>query len=138
VVVLIVGGLYVAAQRFGAGAETHQSLIPGEVKPWKVEVVNVAGEDGLALRMTSYLRTLGYDVVAYHSRPLKGVERTMLIDRRGTIAAAEDLARTLGFPADRVVTALDRTLYVDVTVAVGFDYRQFPSLKHLENAKDTP
>jgi len=130
-------GIYIGAQQFGSGSADRLDLIPGEEKPWMIEVVNVAGEDGLAQRTTAYLRSLGYDVVDYHSRPLAGHERTMLIDRRGNIAA-EDLARTLGLPPERVVTELDRTLYVDVTVVVAYDYRSFASLKHLKNIKDTP
>jgi hypothetical protein len=112
-------------------------VIPGEEKPWKLEVVNIAGEDGLARRMTSYLRSLGYDVVDYHSRQMAGHEQTMLIDRTGNVQAARDLSETLGFGPERIVTEMDRTLYVDVTFVIGYDYRNFASLKHLER-KDIP
>ncbi len=87
--------------------------------------------------MTRYLRSLGYDVVDYHSRQLAGTDRTMLIDRTGNLTAAQDLAETLGLGEDRIRTEPDRTLYVDVTVVLGYDYKTFPSLKHLQG-RDTP
>ena len=129
--------VYISAQRFAEGTTAPHTTVPGEEKPWKIEVVNIAGEDGLASRMTRYLRSLGYDVVEFHSRQLAGYERTMLIDRTGNPAAAQDIAATLGLDAGRIATELDRSLYVDVTVVLGFDYKTIQSLRHLER-KDTP
>jgi len=106
--------------------------VPGQEKPWKLEVVNIAGEDGLAGRMTTFLRQLGYDVVEYNSRQLAGYERTTIIDRTGNPAAAKDVAEALGLEEDRIRTELDRKLYVDVTVVLGYDYKTIRSLQHLE------
>ncbi len=134
---LLVVVIYFGAQQFAADSRPASDIIPGEGKPWKLEVVNLAGDDGLAGRMTRYLRRQGYDVVDFHSRQMAGHEKTVLIDRTGDPSAARDLAERLGIGEDRVVTEIDRTLFVDVTVVLGFDYRTIPSLKHLQT-KDMP
>jgi len=129
--------IYMSAQRFAESGGDASIVVPGEEKPWKLEVVNIAGEDGLAARTTQYLRSLGYDVVDYHSRQLAGYERTALIDRTGNPTAAQDLAETLDLDPERIVTELNRSLYIDVTVVIGYDYKTITSLKHLER-KEAP
>ncbi len=104
-------------------------LVPGEGKPWKLEVVNSTGQTGVAQRATDRLRAAGYDVVDFHSRPLAGFETCTVIDRVGDQTGALDVAEALGLATDRVVTKVDRSLYVDVTVVIGYDARMYPILR---------
>ncbi|MCU0452674.1 MAG: LytR C-terminal domain-containing protein [Bacteroidetes bacterium] len=124
--VLLVG-IYLAAQTYWTSSQSVVGMIPGETKPWKMEVVNTTSEAGLALRIADHLRRLGYDVVDVRTSRMPGPVRTSFIDRSGRPEALSDLQAVLELTPDRFRSELDRTLLLDVTMLVGNDIRTIPA-----------
>ena len=105
----------------GSAPEPSRALPKRSVE---IEVLNATSASRVAQRMTDFLRSEGFDVVQVGNT--KESARTMVLDRTGNRAAAEKVGKSLGLPPDGIVTKIDRTLYVDVSVVVGKD---FPTLK---------
>ncbi|HEX9729953.1 MAG TPA: LytR C-terminal domain-containing protein [Gemmatimonadales bacterium] len=98
-------------------------LVPGEVIPLAIEVLNASAIDGLARRATHYLRSQGLDVVSYGSAAGEPQDSTVLRVRRGDTTAAIPVRDALGF--GRIVLDPDARLLLDVTVVLGRDAAQF-------------
>lgn len=86
----------------------------------KVEVLNGAGERGLARQFADRLRLLGFDVVATGNADHFDHEITHVLDRSGRLGAALAVARELS--ADSLAIALDPELFLDASVVVGSDW----------------
>jgi hypothetical protein len=124
-VVLI--AVYLSAHAFWTSSQTVAETVPGETKPWKLEVVNGTSEAGLGQRVADHLRRLGYDVVDVRTQRFSGPMRTAFVDRSGSPGALSDLEALLELTPDRFRSELDRTLFLDVTVVVGSDLRTIPA-----------
>lgn len=88
-----------------------------------VEVLNASGRRGLARIGTRELRREGLDVVYYGTADTT-VDSTLILVRRGPLAAGHRVLRALG--AGRVREAPDPLPRVDVTVLLGPDWRPPP------------
>ncbi len=86
----------------------------------RVEVLNGAGRSGLARDATHRLRGNGFDVVFFGNADHFGYRRSVAIDRLGEIDRARGVAAALGI--DSVITAVDSTLMLEVTVVLGSDW----------------
>lgn len=106
--------------RVRAGAD-HDSTprIPGEVIPLEVEVLNATTIDGLARRVTRFLRRRGIDVVFYGSERPGAVSVTTLIVRRGDSTVAIPVRDALGI--GRIVVDPAEEALLDVSVLLGPD-----------------
>lgn len=93
--------------------------IPGELVTLEVEVLNATSIDGLARRVTRFLRQRGIDVVFYGSERPGAVSVTTIIVRRGDSTVAVPVRSALGM-GRIVVEATDGTL-LDVSVLLGPD-----------------
>ncbi len=125
--VAVIVALYLAAHAFWTSSAVVHSQIPGEKRPWKLEVVNTTGEPGLALKIADHLRLLGYDVVDVRTQRAADVLPTTFINRSGVAAVSTDLQTTLELTPERFKTELDRTLLLDMSVFVGNDIRSIPA-----------
>ena len=86
----------------------------------KVEVLNGAGERGLARQFADRLRLLGFDVVATGNADHFDHEVTHVLDRSGRLGAALEVARELS--TDSLAIALEPDLFLDASVVVGSDW----------------
>ncbi len=93
----------------------------------RVEVLNATRIRGLARKGTFLLRDRGFDVVSIGTSPLQS-DSTVVLDRTSHPEWARRVARALG--GARVDTRPDSTLYVDVTVLLGRDWRPPPEPLH--------
>lgn len=85
----------------------------------RVQVRNGSGIPGAAAEVTEFLREAGFDVVDFGNAEVSDEPRTVVIDRVGAPARAREVAAALrGVP---IRSAVDTTLYLDVTVLVGRD-----------------
>lgn len=91
----------------------------------QLDVRNGTGVPGLAQRVTSYLRSKGFDVVEIGNADSLTLEKTQVFDRSGNLEAARQVAKALGLDDSRVALRIDRTLYLDVSVYLGNDLRSF-------------
>lgn len=120
--VLAVSALAGLAWWLASGGDAPRAIayaIPGERVPYRIEVLNGAGIDGLARDVTRRLRRGGLDVVYFGSAPANGRDSTVLIVRRGDSAAGVVVRGVLGF--GRVLVEPDPRLLLDVTVLLGAD-----------------
>lgn len=90
----------------------------------KVEVLNGAGEAGLARTFADRLRDRGFDVVATTNADHFEHQVTHVLDRSGRLGIATQVATGLG--TDSVAVALDPDLFLDASVVVGHDWRDLP------------
>ena len=86
----------------------------------KVEVLNGAGERGLARQFADRLRLMGFDVVATGNADHFDHAVTHVLDRSGRLGAALAVARELS--ADSLAVAIDPGLFLDASVVVGSDW----------------
>ncbi|HEV8537900.1 MAG TPA: LytR C-terminal domain-containing protein [Bacteroidota bacterium] len=103
-----------------------------QAKPLKViqlDVLNGSRIRGAAARVTSHLRTGGFDVVEMKNYKMNNVHQTVVIDRVGNLASAHRVARALGVSEKNVVQQINPDYFVDVSVIIGED---FSSLKIAE------
>lgn len=91
----------------------------------QLDVRNGTGVPGLAQKVTSHLRSKGFDVVEIGNADSLGLEKTVVLDRSGNAEAARRVASALGLDDSRVLVRIDRTLYLDVSVHIGADLRSF-------------
>ena len=104
-------------------ATTGSATIPGRenlTNRIKVEVLNGAGERGLARQFADRLLLLGFDVVATGNADHFDHKVTHVLDRSGRLGAALAVARELS--ADSLAVAIDPELYLDASVVVGSDW----------------
>lgn len=101
--------------------ENGDSLSPPPVERARirVQVRNASGIPGAAAHITEFLRDAGFDVVDFGNAEEFDRSKTIVIDRLGSPGRAREVAAALqGVP---IQSAIDTTLYLDVTVMVGRD-----------------
>ncbi len=87
----------------------------------QVNVINACGVDGMAARITEFLRARRFDVPEYGNAP--SLEPTSkVIDRVGDLESAYKVAYALGIDRRNVETDIDSSLYLRATVVIGEDY----------------
>jgi hypothetical protein len=102
--------------------EARPAHLIGEII--QVEVRNACGVPGVAAQTRAYLRGYGFDVVEVGDHSERDLERSLVIDRGGDLAAAQKVARAMGIPEDRVIQEVRESYYLDASVIVGMDYQQ--------------
>jgi hypothetical protein len=85
----------------------------------RVEVLNAAGQSGLARSATDRLRAAGFDVV-YFGTANRNVDSSIVLDRSGRMSSARAVAERLGISRTRAQR--DSSLLLDVTVILGRDW----------------
>ncbi len=128
VVLVLVGSLVAGlGGAGGSGAGGGDPAATGAPAPERVrvEVLNAAGIPGLARAATDRLRDRGFDVVGYGNASGFGPDTSWVFDRTGRAEPAGRVAGALGI--ERVRTAVDTSLYVDVSVILGRDWAEAPA-----------
>jgi len=109
----------------GSGPASPDSIAANDYlnrgRPARVEVLNGAGRSGLARDVTGRLRDSGYDVV-YFGNARAQTDTSYVLDRAGRIETARAVGQAIGIT--RVHTAVDTTLYLEVTVVLGKDWTE--------------
>ena len=114
---LLVAGIGSAVWSFVGGTERS---IP--IPALQIEVLNGCGEHGLAQRAAERLQGLGHDVVRVGDAPMSGLERTVILDRRGRDRLSRELARQIG-PCPVLLERVGMA-EVDLTLILGADWSQ--------------
>lgn len=100
--------------------EHERTQLPAEII--QVEVMNGCGVSGLADRFTDYLRNENVDVVNTGNYISFDIDKTMIIDRIGNIANANQIAGILGVSSSNVFTQKNEDYFLDVSIIIGRDY----------------
>ena len=88
----------------------------------QVQVLNGAGEPGLASRFTTALRNSGFDVVETGNFETFNVQESFVIDRIGNLENARRVARALGIAENNIIREISLGFYLDATVVIGADH----------------
>lgn len=102
------------------GAESAADTAPAGERP-RVEVLNGAGEPGIAETTAERLRSRGFDVVFFGNAENFDFPSTRVIARSESVGAARRLADVLGVDSVRREPRPD--LYLDATVILGADWK---------------
>ena len=95
----------------------------------QVNVLNGCGTGGVGQRMTSYLRSAGYDVVEMGNYKTFDVKQSIVIDRSGNTEVAKRIAAVLGIDAKNVVQQLSSEYFVTASVVIGKDFKNLRAWK---------
>lgn len=87
----------------------------------QLDVLNGSRVKGAASRVTSCLRSGGFDVVEMKNYKTNNVHQTVVIDRVGNLASARKVALVLGVPDKNIIQQINPDYFVDVSVIVGED-----------------
>lgn len=88
----------------------------------RVEVLNAAGEQGLAKKVTWRLREMGFDVV-YYGNAKDTLGKTVVIERiDSSLSNARALAGAIG--VNEITYEPDPDRLLEVTLLVGLDFRE--------------
>ena len=90
----------------------------------RVEVLNGSGINGLAKKTAEYLRDKNLDVIIISNAQYDTISHTVIIDRlKKNAVYAKYVANRIG--CKNIISVIDSSLYVDVTVIIGKDYADY-------------
>lgn len=98
----------------------------------QLDVQNGTGENGIASEFTEYLRNNNIDVVEMGNYKSQDIEKTIIIDRSGDRNKSKKVAFTLGVNERNIIQQINNSLFLDVTVVIGKDYKD---LKPYQNKR---
>jgi len=125
--------VYFAVRQCSSPVEqTPQTEVQDKEERLQVEVLNGCGVDGVADKITRYLRENNLDVVKTDNFESYNVLRTVIIDRQGNMENAVRIAETLGLGEDRVIQEINEDYLNDATIVIGKDFRQLSAWKEME------
>lgn len=104
--------------------DTSKSLTNQPNLTIQLDVQNGTRENGIASRITEFLRKNGLDVVEIGNYKSNEIEKTLIIDRSGDKNKALKVAKILGLDGRNVIQQLNSSLYLDVTVVIGNDFKE--------------
>lgn len=99
----------------------------------QLDVQNGSGENGVASKITEYLRKNNMDVVDIGNYKSQDVERTLVIDRSGENVKSRKVAQILGVSEKNIIQQLNNSLYLDVTVVIGKDFKELKPFLEKKN-----
>jgi len=113
------GGAVPPADRAPLSQTASRSL---ERQRISLEVLNGAGDDGAAERVSERLREMGFDVKTFGNARSFDQDGTVLLDRSERAGAVRAISDSLGGVPIRVEPAPE--LYLDATLLLGDDWRE--------------
>lgn len=112
-------------------ADTSSSLTNQPNIAIQLDVQNGTGDNGVASVFTDYLRRNGADVVEMGNFRSNDEEKTVILDRKGDMRKARQVAKILGVNDKQIVEQINNSLYLDVTVVIGKDYKELKPYKEI-------
>ena len=97
-----------------------------------IEILNGCGEPGLAAKFSDLLREKRIDVVRSENANHFEYDNTILIQRTEKVNGMKIVADALSLDINnkkQVITLVDPNLDVDLTLIIGKDYRNIPSIR---------
>ena len=102
----------------------EKKVVVKEKRTYKgdVEVLNSCGIPGAAVKMRTFLRENGFDVVSFGNDRLQNNDETIIVLRNPEWEGAQALAQTL--KTKNLLTVVSKRAVVDVAVYIGKDFEQ--------------
>lgn len=93
----------------------------------QVQVLNGTGKEGLAKKLSDYLKSKNFDVVVQGNYSSRDVKRTFVIDHLGDKKVVRRIIRVLKISPDQVQIDLNEYQLTDITIVIGEDYQKLNS-----------
>ena len=102
----------------------EKKVVVKEKRTYKgdVEVLNSCGIPGAAVKMRTFLRENGFDVVSFGNDRLQNNDETIIVLRNPEWEGAQALVQTL--KTKNVLTVVSKRAVVDVAVYIGKDFEK--------------
>ena len=102
----------------------EKKVVVKEKRTYKgdIEVLNSCGKAGAAVKMRTYLRENGFDVVSFGNDRLQNNNETIIVLRNPEWEGAQALAQTL--KTKNVLTVISKRAVVDAAVYIGKDFEK--------------
>ena len=122
--VVAASAVFVASLVTGCEEQKQAPTVVKEVRRIKgeVEVLNSCSMKGAAVKMRSFLRDNGFDVVHIDNERLQNYDETIIVLRNPEWEGAQVLAATL--KTKNVLVLLNKNATVDAVVHTGRDFQQ--------------
>ena len=122
--VVVASAVFVASLVTGCEEQKQAPTVVKEVRRIKgeVEVLNSCSMKGAAVKMRSFLRDNGFDVVHIDNERLQNYDETIIVLRNPEWEGAQVLAATL--KTKNVLVLLNKNATVDAVVHTGRDFQQ--------------
>lgn len=104
-----------------------ENILAQEKKIIQLEILNGCGVDGVADKFTDELRKKKFDVVNTGNYRSFNIDESIVISRTHNTDAAKRIADSLGIVQNNVVMQANKDYFLDATLIVGKDYKQFIS-----------
>lgn len=105
-------------------SDTSKNLTSQPNLSIQLDVQNGTDENGIAGLFTEFLRKNGIDVVESGNFRANDQEKTIVIDRSGDGRKAKKVANILGINSKNIIQQINNSLYLDVTVVIGKDFKE--------------
>lgn len=99
--------------------------VEGKAKILQLEVLNGCGIAGAGDVITNFLRQKGFDVISTGNYQTFDMDETIIIDRIGIINNGFKVADSLGITRKNVISQVNRSLLLDVSIIIGKDFNSF-------------
>jgi len=93
----------------------------------QVRILNGTQKDGLAKKLTDFLRSKNFDVVIQGNYTSRDVKKTFIIDHLGDKKVLKRIIRVLRIDPDQVRVDLKEYDITDITIVIGEDYQKLNS-----------
>lgn len=124
ILLFIAYNIYLSLQK-PSDEDLEEKNISGKII--QVKVLNGTQTDGLAKKLTDFLRSKNFDVVVQGNFRERDVKKTFIIDHRGDKKILRKIIRVLKIDPDQVKTDIKEFELTDVTIVIGEDYQKLNS-----------
>ncbi|GIV45459.1 MAG: hypothetical protein KatS3mg036_0277 [Ignavibacterium sp.] len=124
ILLFIAYNIYLSLQK-PSDEDLEEKNISGKII--QVKVLNGTQTDGLAKKLTDFLRSKNFDVVIQGNYNERNVKKTFIIDHRGDKKILRKIIRVLKIDPDQVKTDIKEFELTDVTIVIGEDYQKLNS-----------
>lgn len=98
-------------------------------KKIQIEVRNGTNINGLASKMTGYLRKMNFDVITVGNWKHDTISTSLIYDRLGNRTASLYVAKAIGLEDSLVYSQIDSSLLLNTTIIIGYDYKKLKPYK---------
>ncbi|NPV12450.1 MAG: LytR C-terminal domain-containing protein [Ignavibacteria bacterium] len=124
ILLFIAYNIYLSLQK-PSDEDLEEKNISGKII--QVKVLNGTQTDGLAKKLTDFLRSKNFDVVIQGNYNERNVKKTFIIDHRGDKKILRKIIKVLKIDPDQVKTDIKEFELTDVTIVIGEDYQKLNS-----------
>ncbi len=90
----------------------------------QVKVLNGTQVDGLAKKLSDFLRTKNFDVVIHGNYSSRDVKKTFIIDHLGDKKVIRRVTRILKIDPNQIKSEIKDFELTDITIVIGEDYQK--------------